>query len=281
MIIDTVNRKEESSKRLALRSNTSTLINVIVEGTSCSRFESEIIADKAVEVFGIGPYSPDAELQPGQMKWKAISALEPAGKPLDACKFKIITLTVHHLEDDQEVHLKYGRSAKRANQIVRMCEECYDQECLLTQEDLACILDCDVKTVRNDIRAYQNKHECLVPTRGNKKDIGPGITHRTKTIEKFIQGECPEEIARNMQHSLKAIERYIHSFCRIVHCQSEVKDTLKTALIVSCSVPLVNKCLDLRDRYMKTPAYRERLEEIQEMGTRFWESVDSKKKAGQ
>ena len=83
-----------------------------------------------------------------------------------------------------------------------------------------------------------------------------------------------------MQHSLKAIERYITSFCRIVHCQSEVKDTLKTALIVGCSVALVNKCLDLRDRYMKTPAYRERLEEIQQMGTRFWESVDSKKKGG-
>ncbi|EDM26204.1 hypothetical protein LNTAR_21120 [Lentisphaera araneosa HTCC2155] len=32
---------------------------------------------------------------------------------------------------------------------------------------------------------------------------------------------------------------------------------------------------------MKTAAYRERLEEIQTMGTRFWESVDSKKKAGQ
>ena len=75
MIADTINRNDESSKRLALRSNTSTFAQVVENGTSCSAFESSIIAEKAVEYFGLGPHSLDAEMQPGQMKWKAISAL--------------------------------------------------------------------------------------------------------------------------------------------------------------------------------------------------------------
>ncbi len=281
MIIDTINRKEESSKRLALRSNTSTFMQVVQKGTSCSIFEAEVIADQAVQCFGLGPYSVDAEIQPGQMKWKAISALEPAGKPLGQCEFKVITLTLHNIDEDTEVYNKFGNSAKRAHQIVRMCEEAYEQGALLTQEDLSLLLGSHIRTIRKDIKEYQNEHDCLVPTRGSKKDIGPGVTHRDKALEKFIQGQSPEEIARNIQHSLKAVERYIQSFCRIIHCQKEVRDSLKTALIVGCSMGTVNRCLELRDKYMKTALYQERLIEIEEVGTRFWESIDSKKKLGQ
>jgi hypothetical protein len=281
MIIDTINRKEESSKRLALRSNTSTFMQVVQKGTSCSIFEAEVIADQAVQCFGLGPYSVDAEMQPGQMKWKAISALEPAGKPLGQCEFKVITLTLHNIDEDTEVYNKFGNSAKRAHQIVRMCEEAYEQGALLTQEDLSLLLGSHIRTIRKDIKEYQNEHDCLVPTRGSKKDIGPGVTHRDKALEKFIQGQSPEEIARNIQHSLKAVERYIQSFCRIIHCQKEVRDSLKTALIVGCSMGTVNRCLELRDKYMKTALYQERLIEIEEVGTRFWESIDSKKKLGQ
>lgn len=281
MIIDTVNRKEESSKRLALRSNASTFVQVVQKGTSCSAFESEVIAEEAMRVFGLGPHSIDGDLQPGQMKWKAISALEPAGKPLKECEFKIISLTVHNIEEDEEVHQNFGNPAKRAHQIIRMCEEAYEQETLLTQEDLARILGSNIRTIRKDIKTYQDQNDCLIPTRGNKKDIGPGITHRHKAVEKFIQGQCPEDISRNIQHSLKAVERYIQSFCRILHCQKEVRDSLKTALIVGCSMGTVNRCLELRDQYMKTAEYRERLAEIEAVGTRFWESIDSKKKLGQ
>ena len=157
MIADTINRNEESSKRLALRSNTSTFAQVVENGTSCSAFESSVIAEKAVECFGLGPHSLDAEMQPGQMKWKAISALEPAGKPLKECTFKLIVLTTHNIEEDKEVYDKFGNSAKRAHQIIRMCNEAYDQETLLTQEDLSLILGSDIRTIRKDIKAPPTK----------------------------------------------------------------------------------------------------------------------------
>jgi len=280
MIQTTALRSEESTKRSLLRSSAHTLERVIIDGTSCSAFEAGVITQKAQEVFGLGEYSEDTTLQPGQMVWRAILSTEPPGKPLEKCQFRQIHLTAHKIEEDGETSYAYGRSAKRAQQILRMTTEAMDQGTLLTQEDLGIILDCDVKTIGRDIRTYQNRYGIMIPTRGTKLDIGPGITHREKAVELFIEGKDGVAIARELKHSLKAVERYIHTFCRVIHCQSQFKDNLKTALVVGVTVALVNKYLALRDRYWNTEAYRERLSEIEQVGTRFWACQDSKKKFG-
>jgi len=83
-----------------------------------------------------------------------------------------------------------------------------------------------------------------------------------------------------MKHSLKAVERYIQTFCRVVFCQQQLHNSLKTALVVGVSVPLVNRYMAVKDKYLKAPAYRERIAEIEAEGTRFWEYQDGKKKPG-
>lgn len=280
MVQTTVTRTEESSKRLFLRSAASTFERVVAQGTSCSAFEATVIAEKAQEVFRLGPYNDDQTMQPGQVVWRAITEGEPAGKPLDACVFKQVRLTLHAIEEDREVQRNFGHSAKRGQQCMRIATEAMDQGALLTQEDLATLLDSDVKTVRTDIKRYQQKLGILVPTRGNKKDIGPGITHRERAVELFLEGKDQVAIARDLKHSLKAIERYVQTFCRVVFCQQQLHNTLKTALVVGVSVPLVNRYLAVKDTYLKTPAYHERIAEIEAEGTRFWEYQDGKKKPG-
>ena len=278
MISTTLMRNEERDKRIEHRSALLTFTNLIADGTNCSRFEAQVISSKAEEVFGLGEYREDAKLQPGQMIWRAISGEEPPGKPLTKCEFKTIRLTVHRLDEDLEVRQAHGLGAKRQQQISRMTVEALDQGTLLTQEDLGVLLDCDVKTIRQDIHAIQKRTGLLVSTRGTKQDIGPGVTHREKAVELYIQGRDAVGIARDLNHSLKAVERYISSFCRIVHAQAEVHNTLKTALIVGVSVALVNRNLALRDTWMKTEAYQARLKEIEELGLRYWEASDAKKK---
>jgi hypothetical protein len=275
------NRTEESSKRLQLRSASGTFTNIIADGTNCSQFEAEVITKKAKEVFQLGEYSEHNTYQTGQMKWRAICENEPPGKKLSECVYKPIILTVHNIEEDTETMKNHGRAAKRGQQINRMANEALDQGTLLTIEDLAYLLDCDEKTIRRDIKKYQITYNVLIPTRGNKKDIGPGVTHRERTIELFIQGKDPLTIARELKHSLKAVERYISAFSRVIYCQSEAHNTLKTALIVGVSVSLVNKYLELKEKYWGKEEYRDRLKEIYENGNKFWEYCDSKKKPGQ
>lgn len=280
MIETTAIRNEQAQERMAYRSHAQTLEHIIADGTNCSKFEASIIVDKAQEVFHIGPYGFEHQAQSGQMVWRAIDENEPAGKPLSECRFKDVRLTVHHLSDDLEVLESHGRSAKRQQQIQRMAVEALDQGGLLTQQDLAHILDCDVRTIRSDVARLQKRLGILVPTRGTKLDIGPGVTHRDKVLEKYIQGQDAVAIARDLNHSLKAVERYISSFCRILYCQSELHDTLNVAMVVGVSVSLVNRCMDLRERFKNTPEYQARLAEIEACGSRYWELVDAKKKLG-
>ena len=42
---------------------------------------------------------------------------------------------------------------------------------------------------------------------------------RGRAVELFIQGKDAVAIARDLNHSLKAIERYVQAFCRVVYCQ--------------------------------------------------------------
>lgn len=280
MIQTTALRDAESSKRMFLRSAVTTLEKVVAKGTSCSPFEAAVIAEKAQEVFRLGAYNDDQTMQPGQIVWRSIAEDEPAGKPLSECVFKTIRLTLHLFEEDREVLHQYGHSAKRGQQCMRMAVEALDQGTLLTQEDLATLTDSDVKTIRSDMKRYQKHYDVLIPTRGNKRDIGPGVTHREKAVELYLQGKDAVAIARDLQHSLKAVERYLQTFKRVLYCQWQVRDSLKTAMIVGVSVALVNRYLALRDRFIRTDGYKERIAEIEEEGGRFWEYQDGKKKSG-
>jgi len=91
------------------------------------------------------------------MIWTAIDINEPPGKPLSHCKLRRITITHMQPKEDAEVRRQYGPSAKRQQQIMRMAVEAQDQQALLTQEDLAEILGCDVRTVRRDIHDLGKK----------------------------------------------------------------------------------------------------------------------------
>jgi DNA-binding CsgD family transcriptional regulator len=211
------------------------------------------------------------------MVWLAIDARDPPGKVLSTCNMKRIILTLH-AKADEEVYQEHGLQAKRQVQISRMTIEAKDQGALLTQEDLSRILGVDVKTVRRDI-ALLKKNKIIIPTRGQQKDIGPGVTHREIAVKLFLEGKEPLEISRQIKHSLKAVERYVDTFCRVVYCQNQVHNTLQTALIIGISVSQISTYLAIKDEYIKKPAYQNRLEMIESKGKAYWDQIDFKKNA--
>lgn len=279
MIQTYAHQKQLHEARLDIKSLECLFSNLITEGTNCSPFESEIIVDKAKEIFAIGEHAEGNILQPGQMIWTAIDINEPPGKALKHCKLRRITLTYINAKEDTEVRREYGTAAKRQQQILRMSVEAKDQQALLTQEDLAEILGSDVRTIRRDIHEL-NQQQICVPTRGQQKDIGPGVTHRVKAVLQFLQDKEPLEIARSIKHSLTAVERYIDTFCRVVYCQRKFRNTLKTAMVVGVSTATVNTYLELHGNACENAAYRERISEIEQRGRIYYKALDFKKKPG-
>ena len=140
MIQTYAHQKELHEARIDIKTLERLFANVITEGTNCSSFESDIIVEKAKEVFAIGDHCESGILQPGQMIWTAVDINEPPGKPLKDCQLKRVTLTHISPKEDTEVRRVHGPSAKRQQQIVRMAVEAKDQKALLTQEDLGEII---------------------------------------------------------------------------------------------------------------------------------------------
>jgi len=67
---------------------------------------------------------------------------------------------------------------------------------------------CDVKTIQRDCIAMQ-KDGIVIPTRGQQKDIGPGVTHRELVVRHWIEGKEPVAVAECTKHSIKAVENYL------------------------------------------------------------------------
>ena len=280
MIQTYAHQKQLHEARMDIKTLERLFANLITDGTNCSSFESDIIVEKAKEIFAVGAHAEGNILHPGQMVWTAIDINEPPGKPLKHCKLRRITLTHIAPQEDTEVYRSYGPSAKRRQQIMRMAVEAQDQLALLTQEDMAQILDTDVRTIRRDIQILREEG-VSVPTRGQQKDIGPGVTHRVLAVSLFLEDKEPLEIARTIKHSLRAVERYIDTFCRVVYCQRKFRNNLKTSLVVGVSLATVNTYLQLHTDSCEDPAYRERISEIEQQGRVYYKAVDFKKKPGQ
>src|SRR5574340_679095 len=73
------------------------------------------------------------EIGSGQIEYTCVSSEEGAGKPMDEMKKVRVKLTLE-LTSDREIQVRDGDRGMRKVQILRMTEEAYDQNGLLTQE---------------------------------------------------------------------------------------------------------------------------------------------------
>jgi hypothetical protein len=277
MIVTPNQKKDQALARLGLKCAESAFGRAIVRGANCSPFESEIIIAKAKEMFAVGEWSEGRTLLDGQMVFHAVAEEEPPGKPLAERRLARCVLTLIDREEDLQVYRDEGAAAKRRQQIVRMAVEAREGGGLLTQEELGLLLDCDPRTIRSDI-AVLKKQGITVPTRGTVRDIGPGVTHKQRAVELWLDGKEPLEVARHLHHSLKAVERYIQTFGRVVYAQRLMRDIFKTALVVGISVPAAHVYWDLHcDLVEDNPEYKERLNEVLAIGEKHWLVADGKK----
>jgi hypothetical protein len=197
-----------------------------------------------------------------------------AGVALKECPMISVLLTLLS-EEDKEIA---DAIILRRHRIGRLCEEARDQGGLLTQEDLCQILSCDVRTIRRDVKALK-ADGIHIPTRGHQKDIGPTLTHKGVAIRHWLEGKEPQEVARAINHSLRAVERYIGHFARTIYCFQKGFSPLQTAFALGISNPTVTAYLDLFTEYKGSEGYKLRMAELQLIGEAHHESGDAKKGA--
>lgn len=262
MIVTYDDVKSSILNRTNLKTLDSIFLKSIEYGAKCPPFISNAILEAAKRVYNIGNAMRDEDtLKPGQIKVVGVLSSEPAGKPLKDCKKGRCTITLNAGQDDLEVIFRDGTTALRRARVLRVTEEAHDQGIDLTQEDLAYnIFGCGLRTIRRDIKSLMDKG-IYVPTRGQQKDIGPGITHKVLAVRMYLERKTDLEIARTIYHSLKAVERYTVTFARVILLLEKGLNPREVAFVVQISERLVNQYHELYNDYNK-PQYRDRIDEI-------------------
>ena len=178
----------------------------------------------------------------GQVTMLALSAENPPGRGIAECKRIPINLTVDS-PDDLEA-FREGVAALRRSRIQRLTWEAQEQGALLTQEDLARLLCTSRSTVKRDIAELRAKG-INVPTRGQVKDIGKGISHKTQIVRDWLNSYTFSQIRQRCRHSISSIGRYCSDFQRIIRLHVRGLNLADIRLATGLSERLIGEYLEL------------------------------------
>lgn len=275
MLMTPENRAEDQARRLELKTQDQRLKVLAVQGTGMSPWEADILVGVARDVYFAEPEG--GPLRTGQMRYECVAAGEGPGKPIKECRMVTVALTLFEPKEDLPLLHQQGQAARRKGLVQRLTEEAREQGGLLSQEDLSLLLHSDTRTIRRDIRELREQQGIFVATRGQIQDIGPGVSHKGVAIGHWLNGLEPVEVARRINHTLHAVERYIHTFCRVVFLRRKDFQQLQIALTVGISSGGTRTFLEIYEAHREKPEYARRFEEIDMIGATHFEAEDLKK----
>jgi len=210
-------------------------INSLRQEFELSPAESQGILDLAREcLFGQSPHTV------GKIKYICASQHAKHGKPLKEQEMIEVELTLDNGIEDLNVLRDSGPKALRQLKVLRLTEETWDQDGSLTQEDIARLLQVTSRTVRQDIRELQADGN-FIHTRGTDHDIGRSLSHKSRIIDLYLNGETYDSIIRKSRHSAFSIKRYVMSFGRLLLLLSHGMDDVKELSRLLCQSERLTK----------------------------------------
>lgn len=162
--------------------------------------------------------------------------------------------------------LRRERKARRAYsraRFARWCFEAYQQGGVLTLLDLSLLSGLAENYIGELLREYEAESGQIVPTRGTVHDIGPGVTHKAEVIRRWLRGESAAKIARVLNHSQEAVDRYLTDCqkVRLLAQQFPAADlpalTGLTASVVRQYIALLHEYEPTLSLYQEEPTGRE------------------------
>ena len=189
-----------------------------------------------------------------------------------------VLLTLFHDEDKKGLPNsdKQASICKRQRKIMRLTMEAKEQGGLLSQEDLSEILMCDVRTIRRNIKDLAESG-IIIATRGQQKDIGPGVSHKAIAIRLWLEGTEPAAICHKIKHSIGAVENYLEKFKRVAYLRMKGFDDFQTALTIGISVRAAKTFVEIYKEFKNKAFMRSKIAEIELVGSQYYSAQDEKK----
>ena len=212
--------------------------------------EDYFVITLPLEKLATGDALPEERLLSyGHLVWMAVPIEEhpQRGKSIVKTRMKFpVILTYLAAEDIESFRNGFtSRKPLRINRLVRWCHQTYDQGALLTQLDLAVLLNVCDAVVSDYVNEWQKTTGELLPTRGNIHDLSGAITHKKEIITLYLQGHLTPRIAAKTKHSKEAVDRYIRDYESVKVVQTATADIDKISQITRLSKRVISQYLDL------------------------------------
>jgi len=171
------------------------------------------LAEQLLFIFE-GLYPQKSRIEPGQVLWNALDKNTRATSTKRS--YVPVVLTLVSSQDIDKLTqgtpmLEITRSA-----IARILKEAYSQGGILSTRDVALLLLRDPSYVSSLRIDYEKEHDCRLPHTGLLHDIGSGVSHKALILRKIIvEKKDPADVARETNHSQKAVDRYLHDYHRV------------------------------------------------------------------
>lgn len=215
----------------------------------------------------------NVSLSTGQIAYEAVAAHEPAGKHIRLTRKVTVRVKLIDFNSDLEALANYGLAGLRRHRLARITKEAYDQNALLSYEDLAMILTTSPSTIRRDVQHLRRQGQFIM-TRGTKHDMGPGLSHKTIIIDLYFKGYTFSEIERQTNHSETSVKRYLMDFVQIASLYQQKFSKNQIRLIAKRSDRLVREYIQLYETYQQQDNQR-----LHDLLTPTEPGADAKKKS--
>lgn len=207
------------------------------------------IADELIKIFDANNRDINT-VKPGQVLWNAIHKDTRA----DSANMKLVPVVLTLVDDDDISKLENGLkvSEHRKNVVARILKEAYAQNALLSMRDVSLLIattDSQVSVIR---KSYEERHKVELPHPGNLHDMGSCLTHKYQIIYKcVVEKKDPLIVARETNHTIKAVDHYLKDFNRVKTLYLDGKDKDYIHLVTKMSLNLIAQYINIINQYVK------------------------------
>jgi len=189
-------------------------------------------------------YPETNRLQHGQILWNALDQKTRATSPKR--NYVPVVLSVNTTEDIEKLAKGTPMTQIAAHAIARMIQEAYSQGGILSIRDIGLMILRDPTTISAIRIAYEKEFNCMLPQTGLLHDMGSGVSHKALIIRKIItEKKDPADVARETNHSQKAVDRYLNDYQRVKTAYVHNPDIDYVHLVTNLSKHLIKQYLEI------------------------------------
>jgi len=211
----------------------------------------ELIANDIVDL-EIQYHPRNKKTQLGSLSWVSTSDKNKKpklGQKRSEYKQEVIELP-YITEEDIELKRKGISKVEHDRlRIERLTKAAKEQGAMLTVEELAAIMNRTAVTISKRIQEYHEVNDDVLPLKGYILDMGRGTTHKKIILELYEQKVAPPDIAKQTNHSLQAVDRYIKDYERVKFLVRRSIDKQQIKHMTGRGVTVINQYIKIIKEY--------------------------------